>query len=71
MRMGFHSVPATTNALGVKGCGEAGCAGALPSVMNAVVDALAPYGVRHMDMPVRPERVWDVIHNGSTVPPRP
>jgi carbon-monoxide dehydrogenase large subunit len=65
MRMKFHSVPATTNALGVKGCGEAGCAGALPSVMNAVVDALAPYGVRHMDMPVRPERVWKAIHDGG------
>jgi carbon-monoxide dehydrogenase large subunit len=65
MRMKFHSVPATTNALGVKGCGEAGCAGALPSVMNAVVDALAPYGVRHMDMPVRPEKVWKAIHKGS------
>jgi carbon-monoxide dehydrogenase large subunit len=71
MRMEFHAVPATTNALGVKGCGEAGCAGALPSVMNAVVDALAPYGVRHMDMPVRPEWVWEAIHNGREVPPRP
>ena len=65
MRIGFHPVPATTNPLGVKGCGEAGCAGALPSVMNAVVDALAPYGIRHMDMPVRPERVWKAIHGGG------
>jgi carbon-monoxide dehydrogenase large subunit len=56
-----HSVPCKTNRLGVKGCGEAGCAGALPSVMNAVVDAL---GVRHIDMPVTPEKVWRVL-NGA------
>lgn len=49
---------ATTNPLGVKGCGEAGCAGSLPSVMNALVDALAPLGVRHVDMPATPEKVW-------------
>jgi carbon-monoxide dehydrogenase large subunit len=57
----FHSVPATTNPLGAKGCGEAGCAGALPSVMNALVDALAEYGIRHIDMPATPERVWQAI----------
>ena len=58
---GSHPVPATTNPLGVKGCGEAGCAGALPSVMNAVIDALKPYRVRHIDMPATPERVWRAI----------
>ena len=42
-----HPVPAKTNPLGVKGCGEAGCAGSLTSVMNAVVDALSEYGIRH------------------------
>ena len=57
----FHSVPATTNPLGAKGCGEAGCAGALPSVMNALVDALSEYGIRHIDMPATPERVWRAI----------
>ena len=57
----FHSVPATTNPLGAKGCGEAGCAGALPSVMNALVDALSEYGIRHIDMPATPERVWHAI----------
>jgi len=46
-----HPMPAKTNPLGVKGCGEAGCAGALTSVMNAVVDALSEYGIRHIDMP--------------------
>ena len=57
----FHSVPATTNPLGAKGCGEAGCAGALPSVMNALIDALSQYGIRHIDMPATPERVWQAI----------
>ena len=52
---GSHSVPARSNVLGVKGCGEAGCAGSLPAVMNAVVDAI---GVRHLDMPATPEQVW-------------
>jgi len=56
-----HPVPATTNPLGAKGCGEAGCAGALPSVMNALVDALSEYGIRHIDMPATPERVWQAI----------
>lgn len=56
-----HPVPATTNPLGAKGCGEAGCAGSLPSVMNAVVDALAEYGIAHIDMPATPERVWRAI----------
>ena len=54
-------MPATTNPLGVKGCGEAGCAGSLTSVMNAVVDALSEYGIRHIDMPATPERVWQAI----------
>ena len=53
--------PATTNPLGVKGVGEAGCTGSLSSLMNAVVDALSPLGVRHLDMPVTPERIWQAI----------
>ncbi|HEV8680709.1 MAG TPA: xanthine dehydrogenase family protein molybdopterin-binding subunit [Stellaceae bacterium] len=61
----FHSVPATTNPLGAKGCGEAGCAGALPSVINALVDALAEFGIRHIDMPATPERVWRAIRNAK------
>ena len=56
-----HPVPAKTNPLGVKGCGEAGCAGSLTSVMNAVVDALSVYGIRHIDMPATPQRVWQAI----------
>lgn len=57
-----HSVPCKTNLLGVKGCGEAGCAGALPSVMNAIVDALSEVGITHIDMPVTPEKVWRALN---------
>ena len=67
-------VPARTNPLGVKGCGEAGCAGSLPAVMNAVVDALSIYGIRHIDMPATPERVWRAIRaaaaSGGELPAR-
>ena len=56
-----HPVPCKTNVLGVKGCGEAGCAGALPSVMNALVDALSEYGITHIDMPATPMKVWQAI----------
>ena len=57
-----HPVPATTNVLGVKGR-EAGCAGSLTSVMNAITDALSEYGIRHMDMPATPYRVWRAIQD--------
>ncbi len=56
-----HPVPATTNPLGAKGCGEAGCAGAMTSVMNAVVDALRDVGINHFDMPASPPRVWRAL----------
>jgi len=57
----FDEIPCTTNALGVKGVGEAGVTGALPAVVNAVVDALSEYGLRHIDMPLTAERVWWAI----------
>ena len=56
-----HPVPAKTNPLGAKGCGEAGCAGAMTSVMNAVVDALRSVGIVQLDMPASPHRVWEAI----------
>jgi carbon-monoxide dehydrogenase large subunit len=59
----YHEVPAKTNPLGVKGCGEAGCAGGLASVMNAVIDALADRGVRHIDMPITAEKVWAALQD--------
>ncbi len=49
------------NPLGAKGAGEAGTVGALPAVMNAALDALAPLGIRHIEMPLTPERVWRAI----------
>ncbi|MCZ6587757.1 MAG: xanthine dehydrogenase family protein molybdopterin-binding subunit, partial [Alphaproteobacteria bacterium] len=61
-----HPVPATTNVLGAKGAGEAGCSGALPAVMNAMVDALAEYGVTNIDMPATPHRVWQAIHGNAS-----
>ena len=57
----FIDVPAKTNPIGVKGVGEAGCVGAPPAVMNAVLDALRPLGVQHLDMPATPHRVWKAI----------
>ncbi len=54
-------VPATSNGLGVKGCGEAGCAGAIPSVMGAIQDALALRGIAGFEMPATPERVWKAL----------
>ena len=61
--LGFesHAVPARTNPLGAKGCGEAGCAGSLPAVMNALVDALSEFGIAHIDMPATPYRIWQAI----------
>jgi carbon-monoxide dehydrogenase large subunit len=56
-------VPTATNPLGAKGAGEAGCVGALPAVMLAVMDALKPLGVRELDMPATSERVWRAIQD--------
>ena len=60
-----HEVPTQVNPLGAKGVGEAGTVGALPALLNAVNDALAPLGVRHLDMPVTPERVWRAIRGAK------
>ena len=65
-----HPVPATTNPLGVKGCGEAGCAGALTSVMNAVIDALADHGIRHLDMPLAPFQIWQALQTAKAARPQ-
>ncbi len=61
LRVGHHGVPCTTNPLGVKGAGESGVAGALPSAVNAVLDALASRGVRELDLPMSPARVWAAL----------
>ncbi|MCL6607216.1 MAG: xanthine dehydrogenase family protein molybdopterin-binding subunit [Geminicoccaceae bacterium] len=66
--LAFHPVPATTNPLGVKGCGEAGITAAPAAVVNAVLDALASRGVSHLDMPLTPERVWRSLRAARSRP---
>jgi len=63
MEVDANPVPTKTNPLGVKGVGEAGCVGALPAVVNALVDALSEFGVRHIEMPATPERVWRAMQS--------
>jgi carbon-monoxide dehydrogenase large subunit len=65
MAVGDHPSPARSNPLGTKGCGEAGCAGSLATVVNAVVDALSEYGIKHINMPLTPERVWRAIQDAK------
>ena len=60
--LSFNEVPCRTNALGVKGCGEAGAIAGPAAVINALVDALKEFGVRHIEMPATPERLWRLIH---------
>ena len=55
--------PSPTNPLGVKGAGETGTIAASPAVMNAVIDALSPFGVKHMNMPAKPEKVWRAMQS--------
>jgi carbon-monoxide dehydrogenase large subunit len=57
--------PTPVNPLGVKGVGEAGTIGSTPAVVNAVLDALAPFGVKHIDMPLRPEKIWRAIQEAK------
>jgi len=61
----FEEIPAKTNPLGIKGIGEAGAIGSPPTVINAVLDALRPLGVEHLDMPATPQRVWRSIRQVS------
>ena len=61
VRLYDHSVPSPSNPLGVKGAGEAGTTGALPALANAVLDALRPLGIHHLDFPYTSARVWAAI----------
>ncbi len=65
MNVESNPVPTKTNPLGVKGAGEAGCVGALPAVTNALVDALSEFGVKHIEMPATPERIWRAMQRGA------
>jgi carbon-monoxide dehydrogenase large subunit len=57
--------PTDVNPMGVKGVGEAGTIGATPAIVAAVIDALSPYGVRHLDMPIKPETIWRIVGGGK------
>src|SRR5690242_16004015 len=65
MAIGDHPSPAKTNPLGTKGCGEAGCAGSLVVIVNAVIDALSEYGIKELNMPLTPEKVWRAIRDAE------
>ena len=58
--------PSPVNPMGVKGVGEAGTIGSTPAIANAVIDALKPFGVRHVDMPLRPEKLWRLMNGGAS-----
>jgi aerobic carbon-monoxide dehydrogenase large subunit len=60
--VGTESTLCTHNPLGAKGCGEVGAIGSPPAVINAVIDALKPYGIRHLDMPANPQKIWAIIN---------
>jgi carbon-monoxide dehydrogenase large subunit len=60
-----HPVPTPTNPLGAKGAGEAGTVGAMPAVMNAIIDALSPFDVTHLDLPATPERIWRAMRESG------
>ena len=57
--------PSPSNPMGIKGVGEAGTIGATPAIANAVMDALSPLGIRHLDLPLRPERIWRAIQQAK------
>jgi carbon-monoxide dehydrogenase large subunit len=59
------TTPTPVNVLGAKGIGEAGTLGSTPCIVNAAVDALSPYGVKHVDMMLRPEKLWALINEGA------
>jgi carbon-monoxide dehydrogenase large subunit len=66
--LGATVTPSPHHPIGAKGVGESPTVGSPPAIVNAVMDALAPYGVRHVDMPLSPSRVWSAMQ-GQEVPP--
>ena len=68
MEVESNPVPTKTNPLGTKGAGEAGNVGALPAVANALVDALSEFGIKHIEMPATPERVWRAMQRPGALP---
>ena len=63
IRSQFQETRSPTNPLGVKGIGESGSIGAPPTIVHAVLDALAPFGIAHLDMPLTPQKIWTTIRN--------
>ena len=59
----FQETPSPVNALGVKGIGESGSIGAPPAIVHAVLDALTPFGIDHLDMPLTPVKFWTAIRD--------
>ena len=70
--LGETVTPSPHHPIGAKGVGESANVGSPPAIVNAIVDALAPFGVRHVDMPATPGRVWEAIRSasGTAAPPR-
>jgi aerobic carbon-monoxide dehydrogenase large subunit len=66
IRSQFQQTPSPTNPLGVKGIGESGAIGAPPTIVHAVLDALAPFGIAHLDMPLTPQKIWAAIQRART-----
>jgi carbon-monoxide dehydrogenase large subunit len=62
MELDRTETPTDVNPMGVKGVGEAGTIGATPAIVSALVDAMSPLGIRHLDMPVKPENLWRIIN---------
>ena len=58
--------PTPNNPLGAKGIGESGCIGSVPAIQNAVIDALAPFAIDHIDLPLTPQRVWRAINEATS-----
>ncbi len=65
LRFTTNPTPTPTNPLGIKGAGEAGCIGALPALVIAVLDALRPHGIHQIDMPITPEKVWRLLRQAK------
>jgi len=63
--VGRVETPSPHNPLGVKGAGEMGTIAATPTIVNAVMDALAPLGIKHIDMPLTSEKIWQAIHSSQ------
>ena len=66
MTLLHHPTPSSVSPLGVKGAGEAGVAAALPALVDAVLDALRPLGITHLNMPLTPAKIWAAIQNSKT-----